>query len=862
MAIDLYKFYIVQPQAGRNYVTNPQPYAVTTGYTNYNGSMALNDTYTRRGSSCLKITPQTGMASGVFYSTVSVISGFAYAFSVDVKGVDGQAMRIYIANSAGTAKATTTFTATGNWQRISVTHTAAETKTDYRLYVVRDSSVASTDPFWVDGFQFEQAVKATTWIYGYERGLGYIDDYPEYGWEGAAGSGASASSVSWRNPLTRHGGALVDIATYADIAGAFGLGMGPIEQVTTPIVTGGALYQKHIRQSRQFSLALQYYGDTLDEIQKKRKALLNLLRPDYTSYDQPLVIRYQGYDVDGNEASDPVDIVCVLETCHTDPPNSPTHQEDVLTFTVLDGHLQGAFKNGTTLDYKVEFVADYMVRRDPNGSWVTYAGGGVYVNPLAGVTGALINDIKEAPNGDIYICGAFTGVSNGGSAVANTKGIARWSKANQVWEAVGNPEAGTADIGYVSNMLFDANGDLYVGGVFTNFCGVAAADYFAKYTVSTNTWSAVGSGIDAEVMAIGISPNGIIYIGGWFTEASGDTDCKHIAYWNGSAWLPLATGLNYEVRALKFNPSGKLLIGGAFTNADGTNGDYFCMWDGSAYVSFTDYGATELSNVVYSIDITPGGTIVIGGAFTNAGGDPNADYVAAWRGTNWGALQAGGVNGIVRKVYCDPNSDIYLAGSFTQAGNLTLTDRIVVSKGGAFQPLDIDLPGSGIVYSVCKASDKSLYIGGAFKAADGDAVAIQPAETIYETASSSGSANTYPEITVIGPGVLQSISNFSTGQKLTFDGLTLLAGERLMLYLDPTALKMTSSWSGRGSGGSGGSGGSVWRYLNAGSDIGNWFIRPGGNYLGVFIPSGYDVDKTKVYVQWQPKYWSLDGAVY
>ncbi|MDD5527313.1 MAG: hypothetical protein PHE11_07935, partial [Candidatus Omnitrophica bacterium] len=94
MSINLYKFYIVQPQAGRNYVTNPHPYAATTGYTNYNGSMALvlNDTYTRRGSSCLKITPQTGMASGVFYSTVSVTSGLAYAFSVDVKGVKSQAM--------------------------------------------------------------------------------------------------------------------------------------------------------------------------------------------------------------------------------------------------------------------------------------------------------------------------------------------------------------------------------------------------------------------------------------------------------------------------------------------------------------------------------------------------------------------------------------------------------------------------------------------------------------------------------------------------------------------------------------------------------------------------------------------------
>ena len=842
MAIDLYKFYIVQPQAGRNYVTNPHPYAATTGYTSYSGSIALDDTYTRRGSSCLKMTPLANMSAGVNYSFVSVTSGLAYAFSVDVKGVEGQAMRIYISNTAGSPKATTTFTATGNWQRISVTHTAAETKTDYRLYVVRDS-VASTDPFWVDGFQFEQAVKATTWIYGYERGLGYIDDSPEYGWEGAAGS-----SVSWRNPLTRHGGALVDIATYADIVGAYGLGMGPFEQVTTPIVTGGSLYQKHIRQSRQFSLALQYYGDTLDEIQQKRKALLNLLRPDYTSYDQPLVIRYQGYDVNGNEASDPVDIVCVLETCHTDPPNSPTHQEDVLTFTVLDGHLQGAFRNGKKLDYKAEFVASCIVRRDPNGSWVD----GSDNNPLAGVTGGQINDIKEAPNGDIYICGSFTGVSNGGSAVANTKGIARWSKANQVWEAVGNPKTG-ATITDIYRMTFDANGDLYVIGDFLNLANITAADHIAKFTVSTGAWSAFSEsvvGILGRPYAIAISPAGTIYVGGSFTDVGSDL-ADYLVYWNGSAWKRVGTGSSIVVKSLKFHPNGDLIIAGINVGID----DNICRWTGSTYAWFTDAGSTKLSDEVLSVDITPNGTIVVAGRFTNAGGDPNADGIAKWSGTNWQSIGGAGIDEseVGYRVFCASDGSIYLAGKFATIGSLTLTDRVAKYKNGAWQPLDIDLPGSGIVYSICKASDKSLYIGGAFKAAHGNAIATITTETLYETASSSGSANTYPEITVIGPGTLQSISNFSTGQKITFDGLTLLAGEIIWLWLDPVSLKIWSSWSGRGS---------VWRYVNAGSDIGNWFMRPGGNYLGVFIPSGYDVNTTKVYVQWHPKYWSLDGAVY
>ena len=163
------------------------------------------------------------------------------------------------------------------------------------------------------------------------------------------------------------------------------------------------------------------------------------------------------------------------------------------------------------------------------------------------------------------------------------------------------------------------------------------------------------------------------------------------------------------------------------------------------------------------------------------------------------------------------------------------------------------MPGSGIVYSFYKASDNSLYLGGAFTAAYGNAVAIQRAETIYETAASSGSANTYPMIEVVGPGVVHSVRNFSTGQNINFRDLNLLAGEILYLYLDPTRLGMASTWSGRTN---------VWWHLNAGSDIGNFFMSPGSNHIGVFIPSGYDVDDTKVYITWQPKYWSIDGAVY
>jgi hypothetical protein len=352
----------------------------------------------------------------------------------------------------------------------------------------------------------------------------------------------------------------------------------------------------------------------------------------------------------------------------------------------------------------------------------------------------------------------------------------------------------------------------------------------------------------------------VIYIGGGFTEASGNTNCRYIAYWNGSVWAPLATGLNYDVYSLKIQSDGssgvtmtkyRLLIGGAFTNADGTNGDYICYWGGSSFKSFTDFGATELSSSVQSIDINPNGTIIIGGNFTNAGGDSNANYVAAWRGNNWGALMAGGVNNIINKVYCDDSGDIYLGGKFTQAGNLMLSDRIVKSVQGAFQPLDIDMPGSEAILAILKASDGSLYLGGNFST-----VAEDPDENVktgvvaLNLNVASASANTYPYIQIHGPGTLKSIVNYSTGANVSFDGLTPQAGEWVSFAFDPVTLKFRGGWAGRGN---------LLRYVNAGSNYGNFYLKPGANYISLFMD---DTDaNTSAMIMWTPKFWGIDGAL-
>ena len=167
------KFWIVKPKAAINQIKNPAfaspDFEEDWAASGAGVTIAESADYQRRGAYSMKVNTATGVASGAYHVGLSVVSGSDYTFSCDVKGVAGQAMRIYIANVSSTAKATTTFTATGYWQRVSVSHAAAETTTDYRVYVTR-AAVASTEPFYVDGTQFEQASSASTFFDGYSAG--------------------------------------------------------------------------------------------------------------------------------------------------------------------------------------------------------------------------------------------------------------------------------------------------------------------------------------------------------------------------------------------------------------------------------------------------------------------------------------------------------------------------------------------------------------------------------------------------------------------------------------------------------------------------------------------------------------------
>lgn len=823
MSLDNMEFYIVAPEAGVNQICNPVPYQSLTGFTNYNGSQAIDPTYTRRGPACIKVSPSSGVASGVYYSPLSVVLGQPYTFSVDVKGVAGQAMRIYIANSANQAKATETFVATGNWQRISITwDSATETKSDYRVYVQRDA-VASTSPFWIDGWQFEMKPYVTTFIYGYEKGLGYIDR--EYWWDGAP-----FASPSVRSAFTRHGGKLVRIKDYCKIISTEGLGEGTFGQIMTDMVLGGSTYQTHIPKKRPFHLLVQFSGDQ-STMQANRKALISYLRPDVAG-NQPMVLRYQGFDTNGNEVTQPVDIVCAPEASLTSIPQSPVAQREILSFTALEATLDGSYYEGSFLLYTQSLTVNRIVKRDPLGVWTNLNGG---------LPSGVAYAFAEAPNGDIYVGGSFGAISG----VTGSARLARWSKSAQAWQAV----LATPPNNDVFALKFDAGGNLYVGGKFTLCGGIANTKAIAKISglPDAPVVSALGTGLSdpvgPEVRVIDIDPAGRVYVGGLFEGAGGIT-AYSLAYWDG-AWHSLGmtqySSISTVIANYRIN---SVAVGGVLRNLLGQPYLGVAVWNGSAWVAMGNNEISGDGTIVNDMVKVQGGLVIAGGVFKNFAGTGVDHYLAVYNGATWLPMYGGDVNAIVYDIEYK-NYTTYVGGDFTQAGNLTLVDRVAKYSGLAWQSVGIDLPGVARVNKILYASDGSVYLGGNYTG-----TAYMGRVTVANV-TSGGSADTYPIIQIKGPGTIQTIQNHTTGKHIDFVDLYVQPGEYINLWLDPHHLLFESSWAGRGS---------VLDYVAAGSNIADFNLVPGENNISVFMPFGTTAN-TNVWIRWQPKFWSLDGAL-
>lgn len=196
------------------------------------------------------------------------------------------------------------------------------------------------------------------------------------------------------------------------------------------------------------------------------------------------------------------------------------------------------------------------------------SGGGAWSAFDSGVNN-WVNAVCSLPTGDVIVGGEFT--TAGGTTVNR---LARLNPATGQFSAFGTGvAAANTDIRVVVPLPGGGGGDFIVAGRFSNIAGVAASN-IARYTASTNAFTALGSGaggVAGDVNAVLMLPSGDLIVGGTFSSAGG-TPAARIAQFDVSAgtWSALESGITgTEVKALALASNGDLFVAGDFTAAGG-----------------------------------------------------------------------------------------------------------------------------------------------------------------------------------------------------------------------------------------------------------------------------------------------------
>lgn len=213
---------------------------------------------------------------------------------------------------------------------------------------------------------------------------------------------------------------------------------------------------------------------------------------------------------------------------------------------------------------------------------------------------------------------------------------------------------------------------LLVLALFTGAARAQTPDTAVKSAFST------GEGVNGEVSAIVVQPDGKIVIGGKFASVNG-VPRANIARLNPDGTLDrtfadtIEAGVNGQVFALAIQPNGGIVAGGLFTQAGRTEVMNLVRYNADGTVDQEFGGATTgeagTNGVVLALAVQPDGKIVVGGDFNAIFGQPrqslarlNADSTL-----DGPVVQQNTLEGAIRAIAPEGEASI-AGGSFVQSG--------------------------------------------------------------------------------------------------------------------------------------------------------------------------------------------------
>lgn len=265
---------------------------------------------------------------------------------------------------------------------------------------------------------------------------------------------------------------------------------------------------------------------------------------------------------------------------------------------------------------------------------------------------------------DLYVGGQFSSIDEDRSL----SNIARWD--GQQWHPL------TEGVDGVVNTIARHDGVLYAGGRFFN--REAGTEHpLARWDGAR--WARAGPADEAsgaQVKALTVH-DGALYAAGWYLKSSSDTRhavlrwdgttwdgllgngqvyalhatgdklyaagvVRHntpsidgVASWDGTTWQVFENNATYPSRAYALTVHQGAIYAGGDMYGWGTVDRHLAQWQGNAW---TALGRPGPFNVPPSELIVYKSDLIAGGAFTNAGGNPDADYLARWDGHRWHSM--------------------------------------------------------------------------------------------------------------------------------------------------------------------------------------------------------------------------------
>jgi len=184
---------------------------------------------------------------------------------------------------------------------------------------------------------------------------------------------------------------------------------------------------------------------------------------------------------------------------------------------------------------------------------------------------------------------------------------------------------------YVECLAIQSDGKIICGGQFDAYQGVSRTRLARLNSDgSLDTSFTVGAGFDAIPTEIKIQSDGKILIGGYFTTYNG-TSSNRIIRLNTDGSIDtsfnIGTGFNAEVLALEILSDGRIVVGGNFSTFIGSSKNKIvCLnTDGSINLSMT-FG-TGFNLQVSSIAVLPYDKLLVGGMFTTYQGATYTRFV-------------------------------------------------------------------------------------------------------------------------------------------------------------------------------------------------------------------------------------------